>query len=153
MALGVNRLKKVSTLFNAGAIERFTPASLQHIILHADFKAAADVFLQSDVFHDEFTRLPSATSVPYWQGSGLDYGFASTSTIKGTIDVAGTPKSITMSGVLGVIFDHDAAGIVCENSRVTTQYNPKAEFTNWFYKEDAGYYIDSNENAIVYYVQ
>ena len=153
MALGVNRLKKVSTLFNAGAIERFTPASLQHIILHADFKAAADVFLQSDVFHDEFTRLPNATSVPYWQGSGLDYGFSSTSTIKGTIAVGDSTKSITMSGVLGVIFDHDAAGIVCENSRVTTQYNPKAEFTNWFYKEDAGYYIDSNENAIVYYVQ
>lgn len=153
MALGVNRLKKVSTLFNAGAIERFTPSSLQHIILHADFKAAADVFLQSDVFHDEFTRLPAATSVPYWQGSGLDYGFSSTSTIKGTIAVGDSTKSITMSGVLGVIFDHDAAGIVCENSRVTTQYNPKAEFTNWFYKEDAGYYIDSNENAIVYYVQ
>ena len=153
MALGVNRLKKVSTLFNAGAIERFTPASLQHIILHADFKAAADVFLQSDVFHDEFTRLPNATSVPYWQGSGLDYGFSSTSTIKGTIAVGDSTKSITMSGVLGVIFDHDAAGIVCENSRVTTQYNPKAEFTNRFYKEDAGYYIDSNENAIVYYVQ
>ncbi len=153
MALGVNRLKKVSTLFNAGAIERFTPSSLQHIILHADFKAAADVFLQSSVFHDDYTRLPAATSVPYWQGSGLDYGFSSTSTIKGTIAVGDSTKSITMSGVLGVIFDHDAAGIVCENSRVTTQYNPKAEFTNWFYKEDAGYYIDSNENAIVYYVQ
>ena len=109
--------------------------------------------LKNDVFHDEFTRLPAATSVPYWQGSGLDYGFSSTSTIKGTIAVGDSTKSITMSGVLGVIFDHDAAGIVCENSRVTTQYNPKAEFTNWFYKEDAGYYIDSNENAIVYYVQ
>lgn len=153
MALGVNRLKKVSSLFNAGGIERFTPASLQHIIMHADFKAAADVFLQSNVFHDDYTKLPKATTVPYWQGSGLDYAFTSTSTIKGTIDVAGTPKTITMSGVLGVVFDHDAAGIVCENSRVTTQYNPKAEFTNWFYKEDAGYYIDANENAIVYYIQ
>lgn len=153
MALGVNRLKKVSSLFNAGGIERFTPASLQHIIMHADFKAAADVFLQSNVFHDDYTKLPKATTVPYWQGSGLDYAFSSTSTIKGTIDVAGTPKTITMSGVLGVVFDHDAAGIVCENSRVTTQYNPKAEFTNWFYKEDAGYYIDANENAIVYYIQ
>ena len=153
MALGLNRLKKVSTLFNAGGIERFTPASLQHIIMHADFKAAADVFLQSDVFHDDYTRLPKATTVPYWQGSGTDYAFSSTGTVKGTIDVAGTPKSITMNGVLGVVFDHDAAGIVCENSRVTTQYNPKAEFTNWFYKEDAGYYIDQNENAIVYYIQ
>ena len=61
MALGVNRLKKVSTLFNAGAIERFTPASLQHIILHADFKAAADVFLQSDVL------MPSQNKLPYKQ--------------------------------------------------------------------------------------
>ena len=153
MSLGINRLKKVSTLFNAGGIERFTPASLQHVILHADFKAAADVFLQSDVFHNEFTRLPNATAVPYWQGSGTDYAFSSSSTVKGTIEVGDSTKTITMAGVLGVIFDHDAAGIVCENSRVTTQYNPKAEFTNWFYKEDCGYYIDANENAIVYYVQ
>ena len=153
MSLGINRLKKVSTLFNAGGIERFTPASLQHVILHADFKAAADVFLQSDVFHNEFTRLPNATAVPYWQGSGTDYAFSSSSTVKGTIEVGDSTKTITMAGVLGVIFDHDAAGIVCENTRVTTQYNPKAEFTNWFYKEDCGYYIDANENAIVYYVQ
>lgn len=153
MALGVNRLKKVSTLFNVGGIERFTPASLQHIILHADFKSAADVFLQSSVFHDDYTKLPAATSVPYWQGSGLDYGFSSTSTIKGTIETSGGNKSITMSGVLGVIFDDEAVALVNNNERVTTNYNAKAEFTNWFYKEDCSYLVDSNENAIVYYVQ
>ena len=147
------RMKKISSLFNVGSLPRFTPADKQHLILLSDFKAASDVYLQSDTFHNTLVDLPMSEDVPYWQGSGLDYGFASTSTIKGTIAVGDSTKSITMSGVLGVIFDHDAAGIVCENSRVTTQYNPKAEFTNWFYKEDAGYYIDSNENAIVYYVQ
>ena len=38
------------------------------------------------------------------------------------------------------------------NSRVTTQYNAKAEFTNYFYKRDARYFNDMNENFVVFFV-
>ena len=146
------RLRKISTLFNTQGEPRFTPSSLQHVILHGDFKTAADVYLQSDTFHDEFTRLPKATEVPYWQGSGLTYAFSDTTAIKGTVKTAaGADKNIAISGVLGVVFDHDAAGIAQLRRRVTSNYNPKAEFTNYFYKVDCGYYVDGAENAIVFF--
>ena len=147
-----DRLTKMSTLFNAGGLARFTPKNLQHVILHADFATCANAYLQSDTFHDEFTRLPKADTVPYWQGSGLDYAFTSTSAVKAVIDIGSGTKEIQVSGVLGVIFDHEACGITKFNRRTTTEYNSKAEFTNYFHKVEAGYFNDLNENFVVFYI-
>ena len=149
------RLKKVSTLFNCGGLVRFTPADKQHIILLSDFVAAAGSYLQSDTYHNEFTALPKAITVPYWQGSGTDYSFDSISKVHvDIVDPSDATKTIEveLGGVLGVIFDHDAAGITNDKRRVTSNYNAKAEFTNMFYKQDANYFVDLNENAVVFFV-
>lgn len=149
------RLKKVSTLFNCGGLVRFTPADKQHIVLLSDFVAAAGSYLQSDTYHNEFTALPKAITVPYWQGSGTDYGFDSISKVHiDIVDPSDDTKTIEVElpGVLGVIFDHDAAGITNDKRRVTSNYNAKAEFTNMFYKQDANYFVDLNENAVVFFV-
>ena len=149
------RLKKVSTLFNCGGLVRFTPADKQHIVLLSDFVAAAGSYLQSDTYHNEFTALPKAVTVPYWQGSGTDYGFDSISKVHiDIVDPSDDTKTIEVElpGVLGVIFDHDAAGITNDKRRVTSNYNAKAEFTNMFYKQDANYFVDLNENAVVFFV-
>ena len=147
------RLKKVSKLFNSGDLVRFTPSNMQHLILHGDFTSAAEAYLESSTYHNEFVALPKAAIVPYWQGSGTDYALTSTSAVKGTIDLGnGSTKTIQVSGVLGVLFDHEACGITNFDRRVTSNYNGKAEFTNYFYKQDAGYFNDLNENFIVFYV-
>lgn len=149
MALHVDRLTRMSTLFNVGGKQRFTPKDLQHIVMLSEFRSAADVFLQSSTFHDEYTKLVNAETVPFWQGSGTDYTFSNTGKIQVTT-VAGHSQTVT--GVLGCIWDRDALGVMSENSRVTTQYNPKAEFTNYFYKRDARYFNDLNENFLVFFV-
>ena len=149
MALYVDRLTRMSTLFNVGGKQRFTPKDLQHIVMLSEFRAAADVFLQSTTFHNEYTRLVNAETVPFWQGSGLDYGFNST----GTVDVTtASGNSQRVTGVIGVIFDRDALGVMNYNRRVTTQWNAKAEFTNYFYKMDARYFNDLNENFVVFFI-
>ena len=149
MALYVDRLTRMSSLFNVGGKKRFTPKELQHIVMLSEFRAAADVFLQSNTFHDEYTKLVNAETVPFWQGSGTGYSFADT----GKIDVTTVSgSSLTATGILGVIFDRDALGVMNFNSRVTTNYNAKAEFTNYFYKRDARYFNDLNENFVVFFV-
>ena len=149
MALYTDRLTRMSTLFNVGGKPRFTPKDLQHIVMLSEFRAAADVFLQSTTFHDEYTKLINAETVPFWQGSGTDYAFSST----GKIDaVSAGGHTQTVTGVLGCIWDRDALGVMNFNSRVTTNYNPKAEFTNYFYKRDARYFNDLNENFVVFFV-
>lgn len=150
IALYTDRLTRMSTLFNVGGKQRFTPKDLQHIVLLSEFASAADVYLQSDTFHDEYTRLVNAERVPFWQGSGTDYAFGNTSKIDAVAASGGDRQQIT--GVLGCIFDRDALGVMNNNQRVTTQYNPKAEFTNYFYKKDARYFNDLNENFVFFYV-
>lgn len=144
-----DRLVKISKLFNAGGKERFTPKDMQKIIMLSEFKTAADVYLQSDTFHNELTRLPNADEVPYWQGSGTGYDFLSTSAVN--VKTA-SGESVNQAGILGVIFDRDCAGVSNLSRRVTTDWNAKGEFWNNWYKFDAGYFNDFNENAIVFHM-
>lgn len=144
-----DRMGVISTLFNVGGTEKFTPKDRQKMVLLSEFKRASDVYLQSDTFHDEFTRLPSADSVTYWQGSGTGYTFADTSKIDVKIASGDT---VSAGGILGVIFDRDALGVTNMDRRVTTNYNPKAEFWNQWHKMDAGYFLDLDENFVVFYV-
>ena len=149
------RLKKVSTLFNCGSLVRFTPSDKQHLVLLSDFAAAAGAYLESDTYHNEFVALPKAITVPYWQGSGTDYSFDSISKVHiDIVDPTDDSKTVEVEwgGVLGVVFDHDAAGITNDKRRVTSNYNAKAEFTNMFYKQDANYFVDLNENCVVFFV-
>lgn len=149
MGLYSDRLEVISTLFNAGETEKFTPKDRQRIVMLSEFKRAADVYLQSDTFHDEFTRLPYADSVTYWQGSGTGYSFADVSSIN--VKTYGGHE-VNVSGVLGVIFDRDSLGVANLDRRVTSNYNPKAEFWNEWHKADAGYFLDMDENYVVFYI-
>lgn len=149
----VKRLGKMSTLFNIGGMHRFTPADKLHIVLLDEFMQASKIFLQSDTFHNELVALPNAESVPFWQGSGTDYAYGNTSKIDVTIEDSTQDSGKTrvqQQYVLGVMFDRDALGVANLDRRVTTNYNPKAEFYNNFYKFDAGYFNDANENYIVF---
>lgn len=145
----VSRLGKISTLFNVGGKARFTPSDLLHIVLHADFVAAAKAYLYSDTYNEEYTMLPKSETIPYWQGSGTDYEFSSTGKIECT---TASGQSMTITGVLGVMFDRDALGVCNIDRRVTTNYNPKAEFFNNFHKADMQTFNDLNENFVVFFV-
>ena len=149
MALTIDRLTRMSTLFNMGGMERFTPKDLQHVVMLSEFRAAADVFLQSNTFHDEYTKLINAETVPFWQGSGQSFAFTDTGAIKLTTSEG---HSVNPTGILCTIFDHDALGVNGYNSRVDTHWNEPAEFTNYWYKRDARYFNDFNENMVVFYV-
>lgn len=149
MGLYESRLSKVSTLFNLGGKDRFTPSDMLHVVMLNDFAKSADVYLQSDTFHDQFTSLPNAEVVPYWQASGKTYAFGDTSKINVK---TGSGNDVELSGIIGVMFDRDALGVTNLDRRVTTQYNGKAEFYNNWFKFEAGYFNDFNENFVVFFV-
>lgn len=152
IALYADRLGTMSTLFNAGGKERFTPKDMLHIVLLSDFAEGAKIYLESDTFNKELVKLPTAETVPYWQGSGTSYSFEDVSKINVQIANGNGKKDVTLSGILGVMFDRDALGVCNLDRRVTTNYNPKAEFFSNWYKFDAGYFNDLNENFVMFYV-
>lgn len=149
MGLYADRLQSISTLFNVGGKERFTPKDSLHTVLLSDFAKGAQAYLYADTYNKEQVLLPNAETVASWQGSGQDYGFAHTSAIN--VKTSGN-HDISISGVLGVMFDRDALGVCNLDKRVTTNYNAKAEFFNNYYKFDAGYFNDTNENFVVFFV-
>ena len=144
-----DRLTKLSTLFNIGGKERFTTGEYLHVILLSNFASATDIYLNSDVAHNELVKLPNYDTVPYWQGSGKEYSFDDISSINVKTN---SGKTITTNGILGIMFDRESLGVANLDRRVTTNYNPKAEFYTNFYKLDAGFYNDLNENFVVFYI-
>lgn len=149
MGLYTDRLASISTLFNIGGTEKFTPKDMLHVVLLSDFAKAAQTYLYSDTYNKEQVLLPKAETVPCWQGTGKAYDFESVSTINVKTS---SGKAVEVSGVLGVMFDRDALGVCNLDRRVTTTYNAKAEFFNNYYKFDAGYFNDTNENFVVFYI-
>lgn len=152
MGVTADRMTKMSTLFNVGKKERFTPADALRVVMLSDFQKAAKTYLYSDTRHNELVTLPDAETVPYWQGSGQDYSFANVSDIHVNIANGDSTAEIVASGILAVMYDKDAMGVCNSDRRVTTNYNAKAEFYNNFYKYDASYFNDLNENFVVFFV-
>ena len=147
--LTFDRLHTMSTIFNIGNQPRFTPKDLCHIVLLTDFASGADVFLQSDTFHNELSALPKSEIVSYWQGSGTDFGFNSVS----KIDIkTADGNDVATTGILGVMFDRNALGVCNTQRKVTSQWTPNAEFFTNFYKYKAGFFNDLNENFVVFFV-
>lgn len=148
-----DRISKLSTLFNQGQKSKFTPLANQHLVVLSDLASASKVYLESDTYHDDNVKISNYDTVPYWQGSGTTYSFDDVSSIDVAIKDGKSTKEIKASGILGVLFDTNAVGVTCQNQRVTTNYNPRAEFYTNFTKFDAGYYNDLNENFIVFTVK
>lgn len=160
MGIYADRMSKISKLFNIGGKERFTPADMRRCVLLSDFSKAAVTYLQADIQSPDMVALPAHDPVPYWQGSGTDYGLssigiidvktASGETVKVPVEGVGVGKK--NAAIIGVMFDRDSVGVSNLDRRTTTAYNAKAEFYNNWYKMDAGYYNDLNENFVVFFI-
>ena len=144
-----DRMRTMTTLYNIGNQPRFTTQDYSKIVLLSDFSSAADVYLQSDTFHNEFTKLPTAETVTYWQGTGKAFEFDSVS----KINVKSTQNhQVEATGILGVMFDRWSLGVSNVSRKVTSQWTPNAEFFTNFYKYKAGFFNDLNENFVVFFI-
>ena len=149
--LWTDRMVKMSTLFNdEQGYKRHTPKDLQVLDVLADFATSSDIYLQANTYHDELVKMPYYNVVPYWQGSGEGYAFDDTSAVNIKIDASTT---VNKSGVLAVLFDHDAMGVTIKDRRATTERNNHDEYTNYYNKANIGYFNDMSENGIVFYIE
>lgn len=149
ISLWVNRLTKMSSLFNAEGYRRHTPKEDMVVNVLQDFASATASYLQADTYHQELVALPRYEALPYWQGSGETYSFDDTSKID--IDL-GNDNEVAQTGVLAVIYDYQAMGVTLNERRSTTERNNKDEYTNYYNKANIGYFNDMSENGIVFYI-
>lgn len=148
--LWVNRMSRMSTLFNDEGYKRHTPKSDIVVNVLQDFSSATTAFMESDTYHNELVKLPRYESVPYWQGSGTKYSFTDTSAIDVRLDAE---TEVKKSGIVAVIYDYMAMGVTLTEKRSATQRNNKDEYTNYYNKANFGYFNDMSENGIVFYLE
>lgn len=147
----IKYIQRPSMLFNDGGYTTFTPESDLKMVLLSRFVNTAEVYLQSDTFHNDLVKLNGYSEVPYWQGSGTGETFDFVEISKIDVTTASGNK-VSQTGIIGTIFDRDACMVCNANPRVTSIYNPKGEYWNYFYKYDASYFNDTMENCVVFIV-
>lgn len=147
----IKYIQRPSMLFNDGGYTTFTPESDLKMVLLSRFVNTAEVYLQSDTFHNDLVKLTGYSEVPYWQGSGTGETFDFEEISKINVTTA-SGNAVSQTGIIGTIFDRDACMVCNANPRVTSIYNPKGEYWNYFYKYDASYFNDTMENCVVFIV-
>ncbi len=144
-------LATASTLYNGDGLSSyltFTPSDRLKFIANTEFSKSLDAYLYSDTYHNEFVNLPGYEEVAFWQGTGTSND--DRLKIDVTVDDGSTGTEIVRDGILAVMFDDEAAAVCNQNFRVTSAYNGRGEYTNYFYKWDAMYMNDLLENCVVF---
>lgn len=154
IALYKDYLKTASVKYNdSDNYITFTPSDRLKFVALSEFAKDMETYLYADTYHNEFVKMEGYSTVPYWQsqGNGED-DFVIRSSIAVSCTDGTNTYDVAQSGIVAVMFDEEAAAVVNENYRITSQYNPRGEYTNYFYKWDAGYMNDTYENCVVFVV-
>ena len=146
----IENMGKMSTIYNNGGYNTFTSKDNMVVELLSEFATATDMYLQSDTFHDELTKLPNYERVPFWQSSGQGFAFADCSKIN--IDHDDFTNAVEQGGIIG--FVHDVENVACYfgNRRSWELFNPRSEVIVHGEKAEKGYAVDNNANAVVFYI-
>lgn len=152
----IGYMEQMSGTFNTDGYLRHTPKEQLRVTMIHDFVSSFSAYLQSDVWHNELTKLPNYVETNFWQGSGDDW----TETrkialkVKSNYTADGEEKgySVTQDGVVCVISDVEAMGMTIDNQRRKAVYDPRHEVTAIYEKADKGYFVDPSENCVVFVV-
>lgn len=144
-----DRLRSLSTLFNAGGMDRFTPEEDLHIVYLSEFMRTLGGYLYDATgqFKNENIVLPEGETVNFWQGSGKNFAFEDTSSINVKDS---SNNTVQKNGIVAVMFDHEAVAACNTDRRVTSKFNEAAEFYTNRYFCDESYINDMNENFVVF---
>ena len=99
-------MEQPSVLFGDDEYVNFTPSEYLKMILLDNFVQSAEMYMESDTFHNELVSLGSGyQTVPYWQGSGTDTTLTFDTLSKINVKTASDGTAVNTSGVIGVLFD------------------------------------------------
>ena len=140
----------VSAKYNDGTVETFTPEEDVIVTMLAPMATALEVNMQSGVYHKELVEIGEYDTINYWQNSGTSLipDMSEIGAIDTDLDGSGT--ATTMSNVVCLIHDkYQSCGITAHEENITAQFCAKGDFTNYFRRIWAQYFICTNQSAIL----
>lgn len=149
---------RFSTAFNNGAIPTFTTEEESRVALLTDFVNATKFNVRANTFNKDEIGIGDFDEVSCWQAfkdeGKTDFDIETNSTIEIAADASnklglGT-EAITLTNIIGVMYDHRAMGICPYRTKVTTNYTASADFWNEYHHVLANYILDSNFPIVVF---
>lgn len=133
----------MSTLYNDGEIETFTPREDQRLKVLSSFERALETVVQYSAFNEEMVRLNAFATLNFWQSA------QTADTVK--VERASDGVSVTIQNVVGVLYDRDALGIYKRDEDVlTTPVNARGLYYNTFYHQMELWFNDTSENFVFF---
>lgn len=148
-----DQMKLTTSLFNIKKRELQTPEEQQRVVMLSDFARAAGVYLHDapNQFNTTNLNVPGGDVVPAWQGMGTSGSLEDRMQVYGTVEFDGEDSlGGKVSNVIAVVYDDWALGVTNYRHTVTSQYNPKGQYTNYFDKMYAGLFVSPDENYVVF---
>ena len=150
-AMMTERTTKFQTNVNGKPITRHTPYNRQKVYITANEKYGIEAQVLADTFHDNYLSLADVETVNYWQSPDTPDEIQVLPTyLLNTGELFTREDPLTVSNILGVIFDEEALGYtVMGEWSAATPFNAKGGYTNMFYHWTTRFWNDFTEKGIV----
>lgn len=134
--------------YNDGTIETFTPADDLRVTLLSEFARSIEFNMEADTFHNDIVSVGEYNTINFWQNSSDDMlpALGVTAEVKTNV---GEADPVTVSGVVGTIFDRYTAGLTARLDKITAQYIANGDYTTYFHHIANSRFIDTRNTGIV----
>lgn len=148
-----------NTLFSSQLTDypilRHTPKDRMKFYLYTDLMNKINSEVYSTVFNPDFLKTVDFETVNYWQSSLSPSSVnLRPNVLKNDGSVAIVSPALTISNVVGVLFDEEAAGYTTVNQwSQPSPFNARGGYYNQFWHFTDRYWNDFTENAVIFYIE
>ena len=134
--------------YNDGSVPTFTPADDLRVTLLSEFARALEFNMEADTFHNDLVSVGQYNTINFWQNASTDMlpTLGTTAEVKTNI---GEASPVTVSNVVGVIYDRYTAGLTARLDKITAQYIANGDYTTYFHHIANSRFIDTRNTALV----
>ena len=104
--------------------------------------------MEADTFHNDIVSVGEYNVINFWQNSSNSMlpSLGVTAEVKTNV---GEKSPVTVSGVVGTIFDRYTAGLTARLDKITAQYIANGDYTTYFHHIANSRFIDTRNTGIV----
>lgn len=140
----IDGMQDMSTLYNNGDFETFTPKEDMRVKVISRFQRALETSVEYAAFHDQFVKPDiSYTTINYWQSAKEPTDIL--------IERPSDGEETATTDVIALIHDRDAMGIYKIDEEVlTSPVNAAGSYYNTYWHEQQLRFIDLSENFVCF---
>ncbi len=146
------RTEKYQINITGLAIEKHTPKRFQHLYVYSKLLRQLETMVKTETYNADYLNTADVEAVSFWQSIDSPDEIQATPVYlknDGTLELNASAQTIT--DVVGVLFDDEAAGYTIELDTITPAvYNAAGHYQNIWYNRQIKYHNDFTEKCVVF---